>query len=253
LIAGAAEGIGYAFSEVIAGKGLNLVMIDYSLDLLQKAADKIRSEYPVEVRMINIDLNLPEASEFLLQSTEDINCRLLIYVAAYSKVKPFLANSKEELDTYVGVNGRTPVQLIHGFATRLNAKEISGGILLLSSLAGLLGPPLVAPYAATKGFQIRLAESLSSEFKGVNIDITACCAGLTSTPTYHANTPERTRNKIKPMDPIRVAEYALRNLGRKTVCIPGWKNRFNYFMLLHLFPRSISLKILAKTMGKMYK
>lgn len=252
MIAGAAEGIGGAFSEMLAQLGINLVMVDNNLDSMKQLSEKIRGEQNVEIRLINIDLALPEASDLLLQSTIDIDCRLLLYVAAYSKVKPFLSSKKAELDTYIGLNNRTPIQLIHGFADRLNVKKRSGGIILISSLAGLLGPPLVAPYAATKGFLISLAESLSTEFKPLNIDITVCCAGLTSTPTYLENTPDKTRKKLNPMAPGEVAEYAIRHLGKKTICIPGWKNRMNYFILLRLLPHSISMKIMAKTMKNMY-
>jgi len=252
LIAGAAKGIGAGFTTFLAQRGVNIVMADNNLEDMQQLADKIQAETKVVVRQIHIDLGVQEASDFILESTADLDCRLLIYVAAYSKVKPFLSSQKEELDRYIGVNNRTPIQLIHGLVSRLNKQNRPGGILLISSLAGLLGPPLVAPYAATKGFLIRLAESLATEFKPLNIDVTVCCAGLTSTPTYQANTPERTRKKVNPMGPIRVAEYAIKQLGRKTVCVPGWKNRFNYFLLLRLFPASLSLKILHVTMKKMY-
>lgn len=253
LIAGAAEGIGAGFSTLLAQRGVNIVMVDNDLEAMQRLKDKIQTDWSVEVRQIHLDLALPDTSDFLLQSTADLDCRMLIYVAAFSKVKPFLSNNKEELDRYIGVNTRTPVQLVHGFASQLKRKNRPGGIILVSSLAGLLGPPLVAPYAATKGFLIRLAESLSAEFSPLDISISACCAGLTSTPTYLENTPERTRKKVKPENPVRVAEYALRQLGRKTVCIPGWKNRFNYFLLLRLLPRFIAMRILGRTMKAMYE
>ena len=253
LVAGAAEGIGQGFTTALAQRGINVVMADCNQDAMKQLDEEIKSLFGVDVKQVHIDLAQPDVTDLLLQSTSDLDCRLMIYVAAYSKVKPFLSNEKEELDTYMDVNSRTPIQLVHGFANRLQSQNSSGGIILVSSLAGLLGPPLVAPYAATKGFLIRLAESLSTEFKPLNIDISVCCAGLTATPTYQENTPEATRTKLKPMDPIQVADYAINQLGRKSVCIPGWKNRFNFFLLLRLLPRSFSSKILSKTMTKMYE
>ena len=253
LVAGAAEGIGAGFTTSLAQRGVNVVIADHNRDAMNHAATKVREDYGIEVREIHADLAWPNATDLLVQSISDIDCRLLIYVAAYSKVKSFLDNEKEELDRYIAVNNRTPVQLIHGFAHRLQAQNRSGGIILVSSLAGLLGPPLVAPYAATKGFLIRLTESLSTEFKPLNIDVSVCCAGLTVTPTYLANTPDVTRKKLKLMDPIRVADYAINQLGRQSVCIPGWRNRFNYFLLLRLLPRLISMKILGRVMRRMYE
>ncbi len=253
LVAGAAEGIGEGFSAHLASLGMNIVLVDNNLDAMQRLSTKISEEIQVKIRQVHLDLALPEASEFLLQSISDLDCRLLVYVAAYSRVKPFLSTDTEELERYINVNNRTPIQLVHGFASLLKLKNRSGGILLVSSLAGLLGPPLVATYAATKGFLIRLAESLSTEFKPIGIDITVCCAGLTATPTYLANTPEKTRKRTKAMDPSEMADYGIRKLGKKAVCIPGWKNRLNFFLLLRILPRAISLKIMEKTMRKMYE
>jgi len=253
LIAGAAEGIGEGFSIQLAREGMNIVLVDNNLEAMRKLADRIKGEMKVEVRQIHFDLTLPEVSGFVFQATEDLDCRLLVYVAAYSKVKPLLSSSTDELDIYLTLNNRTPLHLVHGFAGRLQAKKRGGGIILISSLAGLLGPPLVAPYAATKGFLIRLAESLSAEFKLLNIDILTCCAGLTCTPTYQVNTPEPTREKASPMDPLDVAKYAIRQLGRKVVCIAGWKNRLSFFLLLRVLPRAVSLKIMAQTMRTMFE
>lgn len=253
LIAGAAEGIGAGFSRFLSQQGLNIVMVDNNLGAMQRLANEMTAGKKIEVRQIHLDLVLPEAPQFLLQSIADLDCRLLVYVAAYSKVKPFLSSSNEELDRYVRVNNLTSVQLVHGFATRLKENRQPGGILLISSLAGLFGPPLVAPYAATKGFLIRLAESLSAEFHPLDISVTACCAGLTTTPTFVENTPERTRKKLKPMEPEKVAAIAMKKLGRRSVCIPGWKNRMNYFILLSLLPGYISTKILTRTMRAMYE
>lgn len=252
LVAGAAEGLGEAFSQALARMGMNLILADNNTDKLNGTALRISRAMNVQVRQVPLDLSFPEAPASILESMKEPDCRLLVYVAAYSSVKPFLSSSKEELDRYLSVNNRTPLHLVHGFAQKVRATGRSGGIILISSLAGLLGPPLVTPYAATKGFLIRLAESLYTEWKPLEIDVLACCAGLTHTPTYLANTPERTRNKSRAMNPSAVAGYAIRQIGKKAVCIPGWKNRLNFRLLLRLLPHALSLKIMGKTMNRMY-
>jgi short-subunit dehydrogenase len=252
LVAGAAEGIGAAFSELLAQKGMNLLLVDMSEERLALSGSRLRQEYKVETREIVVDLVREDSWKICLAASETVGCRLMVYVAAFSKIKPFLASTQDEIDRYINVNARTPLKLIHGFAGHLVSENKSGGIILVSSLAGLLGPPLVAPYAATKAFLIRLAESLSGEFSEVSVDITVCCAGITKTPAYVANTPERTQRKFRAADPSLVAGCAIKNLGKRTVCIPGWKNRFSIFILLRILPRSLAVKIMAKTMKKMY-
>ena len=66
-----------------------------------------------------------------------------------------------------------------------------GGILLMSSLAGGQGTPIVAAYAASKAFEIVLAEGLWDELRPAGVDVLACRAGPTRTPSYEASAPGR--------------------------------------------------------------
>ena len=182
-----------------------------------------------------------------------LDCRLLIYNAAHSRVKPFLQASMAELDTYIDVNCRTPLKLVHGFGSLLTASGRQGGILLMSSLAGLIGMQLVAPYAATKAYTWNLAEALHHEWNGSQIDIMACIAGATATPAYLSTKPEYGWFKPSVLDPDKVAAGALNKLGKKTRYIPGFSNRLNYFILTRLMPRRTAAGIANRTMEKMYR
>jgi hypothetical protein len=121
----------------------------------------------------------------------------------------------------------------------------------MSSLAGMVGPALAAPYAATKAFSLLLAESLFYEMKKDNVDILACCAGPTSTPTYWKSKPINQSKFIEVMDPSIVATSALKKLGRTPVCIPGWKNRVIYYFLTRLSKKRAGY-IVSKSMLGMY-
>jgi len=122
----------------------------------------------------------------------------------------------------------------------------------MSSLAGLIGMHMVTSYAATKAFSWNLAEALHHELKPHHIDVMACIAGATATPAYMKTNP--TYGLIKPsvMKPSTVAEAALKKLGKKTLFIPGYSNRLNYFILTRLLPRKIAAGIANGTMSKMY-
>jgi hypothetical protein len=49
-----------------------------------------------------------------------------------------------------------------------------------------------------------------------------------------------------------VAGYAIGQLGKKTICIPGIKNRLQYFFLMNLIPRSMASRLVNNAMKKMY-
>ncbi|TFH24532.1 MAG: SDR family NAD(P)-dependent oxidoreductase, partial [Bacteroidia bacterium] len=158
------------------------------------------------------------------------------------------------LDRYIQVNIRTPMQLIHAFC-HLHSGEPDHrkGILLMSSLAGLWGTQLLAPYGGSKAFIHILAESLHHELKEEGFDVLACIAGATSTPAYLASLPPEKMKVRSTMDPDTVVEAGLRALGHRSFVIPGFKNKLIYFLLTRLLPRRTSVRVMNRAVGEMYK
>lgn len=253
MVAGAAEGIGAAYCEELARRGMNVIMVDVNEAGMESLANRLEKTHNIQVKRLVQDLSDKIAPVSCMKAIEGIDCRLLIYNAAYSRVKLFLSTSPEELELYTDVNARTPLHLVYGFVQKLGAESKTGGILLMASLAGLWGARFVAAYAATKAFNLRLAEALSFELKPHGIDICACCAGSTATPGYLSSQPAQGFLAPNVMMPEKVAAIAVRNIGRKTIIIPGFANQFNYFLLTRILPRSISVSLVNKVMGRTYR
>ncbi|HEY5145518.1 MAG TPA: SDR family NAD(P)-dependent oxidoreductase [Polyangiaceae bacterium] len=60
LIAGASEGLGAAFADALASRGLNLVLLARRAELLGKLKARLQSERGVEVRTEVCDLGGPD-------------------------------------------------------------------------------------------------------------------------------------------------------------------------------------------------
>jgi len=249
LIAGSAEGLGKAFTELLAGQGFNLIMADKNAELLNKLAGEVSLNFGISVRQLLVDLGEKNAWEACMNEARAVDCRLLVMNAARSEVKPFLDHTSDSLDSFVDVNTRTTVLLLHAFALHLREHGRQGNILLMSSMAGLLAPVYVAPYAASKAYLITLGRSLYSEFRPYGIGITVCCSGIIDTPKFHESNPH---GKVKMENPARVAAYAVKHCGKKAVCIHGRINRLNYLILSKLFPAALSAYFVNSTMRKIY-
>lgn len=252
VIAGSAEGLGESWSRALARRGVNLIMVDNQADKLQDLSSTLQNEYQVQTITLSIDLNDAGASEKIMKETAAVDCRLLIYNAAYSIIRPFIEVTPDELDNFTQINVRTQIRLVHAFTSHLVEKGKGGGIIMMSSLAGLLGMQLVAPYAATKAFSWNLAEAISHELKPHNIDVMACIAGATSTPAYMKTKPRYGWPKPQVMEPEKVAEEALKHFGRRNLHITGFSNRMNYFLLTRILPRKMASRIANNTIKKMY-
>jgi short-subunit dehydrogenase len=252
LVAGAAEGLGAAFCKVLAGWGLNIIMVDVDSEKMERTARELESSFGIATIRIVADLSKMENIDDIVSRNEEFGCRLMIYNAAYGPVKGFLENTTKELDYYVDLNSRTPLHLIYRFIKSLPEGQ-KAGILVMSSLAGLWGTQLVVPYGATKAFDYNLAEGLHYELRERNIDVIACCAGATDTPNYRSTKPKKNLLGPNILDPEYVAERALRKLGKRAIYIPGFTNQFTYFLLTRLLPRSFSAGMMNRVMYKMYR
>jgi len=253
-IAGAAEGLGSAYATALASVGMNLILVDQQKALQEKLAGRLNSSFGIEVFPIHLDLADSGALRIILEALQEKACRLFIYNAAYSQVQRFLENDPDQLDRYVRVNVQVPLQLVHAFCAGHKLKpELRKGIILMSSLAGSWGTQLLGPYGGSKAFNHNLAESLHHELKDEGFDVLACIAGPTSTPGYLASLPRGKVNAVAVIKPDQVVLAALRALGNRAFVIPGFRNRLNYFLMCRILPRSCSLKLMNRAVGKLYR
>ncbi len=252
MVVGAAEGIGKAFSEKLAFLNFNVILVDKKNESCLQLVEELQKNHRIESKAFILDLGVEQAAEELIKETQKYACRLIVYNAAYGPVKPFLSNTKDEIDNYLNVNSRTLIHLIHGVAP--NWKGKNSGFVIMSSLAGLFGTQLVSPYAATKAFDFNLGEALYHELKSWKIDVLSCCAGATDTPNFRDTNPDLTIfPKPQVGSPSSVPKEAFKSLGRKPMHIVGFQNRLNYFILSRLLPRKMASKIFNQTMRKIYR
>jgi hypothetical protein len=54
------------------------------------------------------------------------------------------------------------------------------------------------------------------------------------------------------MQPAEIAEYSLRKIGRQVICIPGWRNRMQFFFLVRVIPARLARFFVDSAMKKMY-
>lgn len=245
LIAGGSDGLGAAFAEAIAGRGLNLVLLARHKDRLNETATRLRNRYGVDVIAIPVDLADSESVTRRVAGL-DVSIGLLVYNAAYAPIGRFEDVSADRLVQTTDVNVRSPLLL----TKLLSAPMIErgrGGIILMSSLAGSQGSPNIAAYAATKSFTAILAEGLWKELKPHGVDVLACIAGAILTPGYQQ--AERAKPAPGTLDARTVAEGTLNALRRGPIFVPGAVNKVARFLLTRMLSRRAAIAIMSKNTG----
>jgi hypothetical protein len=248
VVAGASSGLGAELATQLAGRGLNLLLLARRGELLESLAAKLRAERSVEIRIAAIDLGAPELLARVRAASDDLEIGLLVYNAAFAPLGPFFAHSLEDKLRTVDVNCRGPLILADLFGRQMIARG-RGGIVLMSSMAGSRGSPLVATYAATKAFNLVLAEGLWDELASFGVDVLACRPGATRTPNYEATEPV---GRVPLMEPEPVVRCALDALGSKPSVVPGWINQVSDFFLGRLLSRRAAIRIMGRATRALY-
>jgi len=241
VVAGASEGLGAAWAEALAARGLHLVLISRRPEVLETTASSIRAKRGVEVRTVPFDLASTNFGQELERIAADVDVGFAVFNAAHAPRGQFLELALEDQLRSIEVNCRGPLTMAHVLGKRMAARG-RGGLVLMSSLTAFNGSPFITTYGATKAFNLVLAEGLWFELRARGVDVLACAAGATLTPGFKKASPAGEPGMIEP---AQVVEEALEKLGRTGVMIPGAFNRFASFLMRRVLPRRTAVAILG--------
>lgn len=247
IVAGASEGLGAAWAEALAARGLHLVLFARRPEVLDATAAAIRARHGVEVRTHAFDVAGSGFGVELERLAGSLEVGFGVFNAAHAPRGPFLDLSLEDQLRSVDVNCRGPLTMAHVLGSRMAARG-RGGLVFMSSLAAFQGTPFIATYGATKAFNLVLGEGLWFELQSRGVDVLACAAGATRTPGFIKASPHGEPGQIEPAQAV---EEALGRLGRAGMMIPGRFNRFASFLMRRVLPRGTAIGILGNRTRKL--
>ncbi len=252
LITGGASGIGAEFGRQLAARGLKLVLVDVQAAMMEDHAGELMKQYGVAVRTVIADLSEPDFTDRILPIAAECPVGLLVNNAAWGSAGEFMKTDPGELLRAVEVNCRAPLALTRGLGPAMMERG-RGGIIFLSSSSALLGTPIVANYAATKAYNLILAEALWDELRAYGVDVLALCPGATNTPAFQKSGARIDNVPGMPfMEPAPVVTEALKALGKRPGVIAGSMNRAASFVMTRLLPRKKAVTLTGKNTRLLY-
>lgn len=242
VVAGGSEGLGAAFATEIARRGVNLLLVARRPGPLDQTSARLQRDHGVEVLTVPADLAEPAAIDRIKAAAGDREIGLVIANAAFAPQGRFLDHTPSELAATVDLNCRASMLLARAFLPDMAGRG-HGGLVFVSSLAGMQGVPGLAAYSATKAYLISLGESLWVELRPAGVDVLTVCAGAVATPGY-----QRAARRQAPgtTTPEVVAATALRALGHGFRTVPGTLNRVSAFALHRLAPRRAAIAVFGR-------
>jgi len=255
LITGASAGIGKALALAFARHGWDLVLTARREDRLDEIAQDLEQRCGITVSSITADLSDPNAPAQIFDSLQSSNIQIdaLVNNAGYGLKGKFLQSDWQNNQDQIEVMMTAPAQLCHLFLPGMVERGF-GRILNVSSLSGLLpSSPGSSMYGGIKSFLIQLSETLSIEYDGTGVHITALCPGFTYSEFHDVMKTRRAVSRMPSfmwMDADTVAEQGYRAvMDGKPVYVNGWVNK-GLALVAQVVPRSLGRLIFGSVSRK---
>jgi len=188
VITGASTGIGWATAKLLLDRGFRV------FGSVRKAADaeRLRAEFGADFTPLLFDVTNEAA---VLAAAREVRAALdggtlcgLVNNAGIAVAGPVLELAADEFRHQMDVNVIGPIIATQAFGPLLGSdpslKGPRGRIVMISSVAGKSGNPLMSAYSASKHAIEGLSESLRREMMLFGIDIIIVAPGAVKTPIW---------------------------------------------------------------------
>ncbi len=179
LVTGASSGIGTAFAEALAARGLNLVLVSRDVARLESVAQRLRGDHGVAVEVLAADLADPVAVSGVAERLRDGDRAVDVLVCnAGLTLRGHFAS--RELDDELGlldVLVRSVLVLTHAALPGM-LRRGRGHLVTVSSVAGFLP---TGTYSAAKSWLTAFTRGVHSQTTGTGVGATVVCPGFVRT------------------------------------------------------------------------
>jgi NAD(P)-dependent dehydrogenase (short-subunit alcohol dehydrogenase family) len=173
LVTGATAGIGRAVAERLARNGAELIVHGRNAGRGAAVVDAITTGGG-KARFVAADLSDPAQLDDLAEQAGSVD--VLVNNAGFSWFGPTAELDVATFDRLFAANVRAAYFLVAALAPRMAGRG-SGSIISLSSMAGQIGLPGGAAYAATKGALASMTRSWAAEFSPAGVRVNAIAPG----------------------------------------------------------------------------
>ncbi|MCH4153346.1 MAG: SDR family oxidoreductase [Mageeibacillus sp.] len=199
IITGCNRGIGNAILQMFAEEGANIWAVSRNpSDELKDQCNELANQYGVVIEIIQVDISDYDAVKTAINDIRKQKRSIDILVNNAGVVGTnylFQMTPIEEMEKVFNINFFATMNLIQ-FVVRLMARQKSGSIVNLASVAGIDGNPGQLEYSASKGAIITATRKLAIDLGQYNIRVNAVAPGATETNMISGMGEELTNTEL---------------------------------------------------------
>ncbi|KAJ2786042.1 hypothetical protein GGI15_001709 [Coemansia interrupta] len=228
LITGASSGIGEACAYQFAAAGANVILTARRVERLASVQSKIQSSWPkVLVHTAALDVRSSSAVDTMISSIpSDLSAiDILVNNAGLAVgVDPVSELTDSAIDQMLDTNVKGLLYVTRAVLRGMKQRG-SGHIIMMGSIAGLVGYPGGSVYCASKGAVRAITEALRAETIGVPVKVTEIKPGMVETEFSvvrfggDKGRADAVYKGIEPMTPEDVAETVVFAASRHPRCV----------------------------------
>jgi short-subunit dehydrogenase len=149
---------------------------------------------------------------------------LVVVCAGVGQRAALAAHTDADLDRLFLINTVAPIRVIRDLVPMLADTPDQRRLALIGSIAGILGVPFEAAYAASKSALMVFGDSLRVELDGAAIGVTILNPAVVDTGFFDRRGVPYHRRFPRPVSPDRVAAALIKGVSRDRpeVVVPGW-------------------------------
>ncbi|MBX6378829.1 MAG: glucose 1-dehydrogenase [Clostridia bacterium] len=184
IVTGGASGIGRAIVLELAREGADVVIADIQEEAARQVAGEVaatgRRALPYRTDVTS-SANVREMVAAALREFGKID--ILVNVAGWDKVEPFVQSTEETWDKVIAINLKGPIICARAVLDHMIERRY-GKICSIASDAGRVGSSGEAVYSGAKGGVIAFSKTLAREMARYGINVNVVCPGPTDTPLF---------------------------------------------------------------------
>jgi len=187
VVTGASEGIGKAIATAIAHQGGKVVLMARSQDKLVRAVDEITRQGGQASHMV-VDLSTPAAVRLAMNEVIQRHGRVDVLVnnVGAGTFKPLHLTSSDECDLAVALPLVPAVVASQCVLPGMLLRK-RGHIVNLTSPAGFMPMPYMAPYMAARHAMVALSQGLRCELQDTGVQVSLVCPSQVDTGYFQNN------------------------------------------------------------------
>ena len=219
VITGAASGFGRAFAQQAASLGMKLVLADVDALALDETVQALRAQ-GVQAIGVRTDVRDPAQVDALAQAALDAygKVHLLFNNAGVGSGGFVWESSARDWEWVFGVNVMGVANGVRSFTPIMLKQDERAHIVNTASVAGLLAPPAMGVYNASKHAVVALTETLYHDLRNVGAQVGCSLLCPAFVPTGIANAersrPNDLRNEAPPTRSQQAADLQLQRAVR---------------------------------------